>query len=74
VSFLFVQYGLRGWSNFKDDKGVDIPFKPVKRTHGSKSYTVADPELVKLIPAVVITELASEIRKANELDPTEEKN
>ena len=74
VAFLFVQYGLKGWENFKDSKGNDIKFKTVKRTHGEKSYTVADPELVKLIPGVVITELAAEIRKSNDLEVAEEKN
>lgn len=74
VSFLFVQYGLRGWENFKDAKGNDIAFKTVKRTHGQHSYACVDPELIKLIPGVVITELAGEIRKANDLEEAEEKN
>jgi hypothetical protein len=68
VAFLFVQYGLRGWSNFKDESGKDIPFRTVKQRHGNQVYDIADPNLVKLIPGVVITELAGEIRKANDLE------
>lgn len=74
VAFHTVLHGLRGWENFSGPDGKPIKFKTTKRTVGANSYTIADPELVKLIPEVVISELADEIRKANELSETEAKN
>lgn len=74
VNFQTVCFGLRGWENFTDENGKDIKFKTTKRTMGPNSYTIADPELVCKIPEVVIAELASEIRKSNELTETETKN
>jgi hypothetical protein len=74
VAFYTVVYGLRGWTNFKDAAGKDIKFKTAKRNHGGDSYTVADPEVVKKIPQVVLSELAAEINKDNELSAAEEKN
>lgn len=73
VAFNTVVYGLRNWENFIVD-GKDVKFKTSKRNHGQHSYTVADPELVKLIPHAVLLELADEIRKDNDLDEDEEKN
>jgi hypothetical protein len=74
VSFETVCFGLRGWDNFNDGEGKPIKFKTIKRTVGAKSYTIADPELVSLIPEVVVSELADEIRKSNELTAEEAKN
>jgi polyisoprenoid-binding protein YceI len=73
VAFNTVVYGLRGWENFMVD-GEPVKFKTAKRTHGQHSYTVADPELVKLIPQAVLLELAEQIRKDNDLDEDEAKN
>jgi hypothetical protein len=74
VAFNTVVYGLKGWENFKDGDGNDIKFKQVKRTHGSASYRVVDPELVKILPQSVIQELSLEIDKANDLAEAEAKN
>jgi hypothetical protein len=74
VNFLTVQYGLRGWRNFKDSAGADIAFKTSTITHGNKPYTVVDADLLRRLPGVVISELAEEIRKENELTETEAKN
>lgn len=74
VAFQTVLFGLRGWENFSGGDGKAIKFKTTKRTLGSTSYTIADPEIVKLIPEVVIGELAEAIRSANELTETEAKN
>jgi hypothetical protein len=41
---------------------------------GGNIYTIADPDLVRRLPEVVIGELAEEIRKANELSEVDEKN
>lgn len=74
VAFETVQYGLRGWKNFVDEDGNEIPFKTVKRNHGGTSYRVVDEEVLKLLPRAIIGELANEIRKDNELSEAEAKN
>lgn len=74
VAFQTVQYGLKGWRNLKDGAGNEIKFKTVKRNHGGQSYTVADPDVIKRLPQVVIAELSEEIRRENELDPADAKN
>lgn len=74
VNFQTVQYGLRGWSNLRDEAGNDIPFKTVRRTHGGHHYTVVDPEVLKLIPHAVIEELAGEIAKGNTVSEAQAKN
>lgn len=74
VAFMAVQYGLRGWKNFRDSGGNDIPFKTIKRYHAGQSYTVVDPSILMRLPSVVLTELADEIRKDNEITEVEAKN
>lgn len=74
VAFETVQYGLRGWKNFVDDDGKEIPFKTTKRNHGGTSYRVVDEDVLKMLPRAVIVELAAEIRKDNELSEAEAKN
>jgi len=74
VAFNTVVYGLRGWENFVGEDGKEIKFKSSKRTHGSHSYKVADPEMVKLIPQAVLSELSEQIKKDNDLSEDEEKN
>jgi hypothetical protein len=74
VAFETVMYGLRGWQNFVDADGKEIPFKTAKRNHGGQSYRVVDEEVLKQVPRVVIMELAEEIRRDNELSETDVKN
>lgn len=74
VAFMTVQYGLRGWKNFRDSQGNDIPFKTVKRNHAGQSYVVVDPQILKRLPAAVVVELANEIRTDNEMTEIETKN
>ena len=74
VAFATVQYGLKGWRNFRDDAGNDIAFKTVKRSHGGQSYDVVDPEVLKRIPNVIINELAEQIRGDNEVTADDAKN
>lgn len=75
VAFQTVQYGLKGWRNFKDEKGSDIVYKSTKKHHGSgRAYDVVDPDLVSQLPAEVISELAEAIRDFNEVTEEEAKN
>ncbi|RLA87314.1 MAG: hypothetical protein DRG40_00700 [Deltaproteobacteria bacterium] len=65
-----VQYGLKGWKNFKDEKGKEIPFETERRG----KHEVVRADLVRRIPFPVIQELAEEILKANTLTEEEAKN
>ena len=70
VNFLTVQFGLKGWTNFKDDKGNDVAYRQIGRFVAGRSYQVADPECLRLLPPVIVDELADRIRELNTLDGT----
>ena len=74
VAFLTVQYGLKGWKNFRDAAGNDLVYKTVRRTHSGQTYSVVDPEILKRLPSAIITELAEQIRSDNEMSESEVKN
>lgn len=69
--FEVCQFGIRGWKNFKDEKGDDINFVTNKLNRGGKSYTVVQPDLVSQIPQIVIEEMSAAIMKGNVLDEDE---
>lgn len=71
MHFQAAMYGLRGWENFSDEKGDDVKFKTVKRTHGGQSYKVVNPEILSLVPQSVITEIGMEVMKDNDLSDEE---
>lgn len=71
VAFETVQFGLTGISPFDDASGNEIIFKTVKRNLRGKSYTVASDVVVNRLPMRVISELADQLRKMNDLDDTE---
>lgn len=70
----FVRFGLKGFKNFKDKDGNDIPFKTVKNTVGNTDYQVASDETLKYIPRPAIAELAKEIDNLNKISVAERKN
>lgn len=74
TNFEIVVYGLRGWTNFQDDEGKDVPFKTTTAVLGTKQYLTADPELVRLLPEEAIAELANEIMDMNAFTETDRKN
>lgn len=74
VAFMTVQYGLKGWKNFRDAGGNDIPFRTIKKNHSGQTYVVVDPEVVKRLPTAILMEVAEEIRRDNEMAEIEAKN
>lgn len=68
--FETVRFGLKGWTNFKDEDENDIKFETkTKMLAGSgKSYQAVTPELVSMIPGELITELATRIRSGQEVE------
>ncbi len=71
VSFEVVQFGLGGIAPFEDGKGNEIVFKTMKRNLRGKSYTIASDLVISLLPIKVISELATELRKMNNLGDDE---
>jgi hypothetical protein len=62
-----VRFGLRGWENFKDGHGNDVPFTTADRiVMGKKYVTVAD-EGLALLSQDLVRELAAAIRTINEV-------
>ena len=69
-----VRFGLKGWANFKDAAGNDIPFKTLKRNVHGRDYTVVSDDSLNALPLELIEELAGELRKKNTLTKDEAKN
>lgn len=74
AAYMTVQFGLRGWRNFKDEDGGDIPFKTVKTTVGGREYQTVSPKTMDNLPPQIIGELANKIRETNTLTKDEVKN
>lgn len=70
----FVRHGLKGWTNFKDSKGVEVQenFITVGRVGGSVKQLHDD--VLRRIPVAVIKELAQAIREQNVIGEPERKN
>jgi len=65
---------LRGWLNFKDHQGNDIPFKTRKTSIRGRMYDAVDPDLLARINKDVLTELYAEIQRISDLTEEEVKN
>jgi hypothetical protein len=74
VNYQRVQYGLKGFENFKDAKGNDVAFKTRTKRHGTQSYEIVDDSVMAIIPDAILAELAFEISKDNELTKEAAKN
>lgn len=64
-----VRMGLKGWKNFVDGQGKEIPFKTEEISVTGKPYTVVALETMDRIPLSVIQELSMAIDEFN--TPTE---
>ena len=69
-----VRLCLKGWKNFKDQAGNDIPFKTVQENIKGRVYDVIDPDLMKLIPQHIIQELYLQINMLSVFSGQEIKN
>jgi hypothetical protein len=68
-----VRFGLKGWKNFKDTHGNDIPFKTVKRHTNGRTYHVVVDECLERLGIQDIRELGQEIKRRSEASRAEEK-
>ena len=63
--FEVCRFGLKGFENFKDDKGGDIKYNTVDRALFNKVYKVVDDAVLNKVPGPVIAELAAHIIEIN---------
>lgn len=70
----FVRFGLKGFKNFKDKKGIDVPFSTSKKKIGNSEYIIVSDDTLKRIPKYVIRELADRISEENVESEQERKN
>jgi hypothetical protein len=69
-----VKFGLKGWQNFKDGGGNDLPFQSVKQFIMGREYEVCADETLRLLGIQLIQELAGKIKEASEVSKVEVKN
>ncbi len=69
-----VKAGLKGWTNFKDKKGSDIPFEVTTERASGKSKDVPKDNTLSQLPILVYKEIADVIYNQNKLDEEERKN
>lgn len=72
--YLACQFGIKGWTQFRDKDGNDIPFRTQKRNMGGKSYTIVADEVLSRIPQPILAEIGEKIISLNEVTADEEKN
>lgn len=67
--------GLRGWRNFKDANGKDIPYKTEEDTLFGKGYRVITQDIIGMFPMDLLIELGQAIvEKNSRMDPKLLKN
>lgn len=69
-----VRYGLAGWENMRDEKDQPVAFETEKQMINGRPVECIDPDLLDLLPASLVEELADEINKMSELRPEERKS
>lgn len=68
-----VRFGLRGWENFKDQSGNDVPFTTSDRIVMGKRYVAMADDCLALLNPELVRELAGAIRRINEVSPDDAK-
>lgn len=68
-----VRFGLRGFDNFVDAKGVGKRFGETKKVINGREYPCADDATLELLGLNLIGELAAKIKEASEVAAEDEK-
>ena len=71
VAFQICQFGLGGAEPFEDQNGGVIEWKTQNRRLRGNSYKIAHEEIIARLPLRVISEVATELRKLNNLGEDE---
>ena len=74
VAIKTCRFCIRGWSNFKDADGNDIPFETEKVTVEGQEYDAVPPRLLRLIPLPVMREISDRIDEINGVSDDEGKD
>lgn len=74
LHFLVCRHGIKGWANFQDAKGNDIPFKTRKKNVVGNNYEIVDDAVLSKVPSDVLAELGAKIIALNEVPEEERKN
>jgi hypothetical protein len=69
-----VRFGLRGWRNFRDRDGREIPFETTKHHVGNRKYMVVADDCLNRLGIRRIRELGQQIKEHSEVQAAEEKN
>jgi hypothetical protein len=69
-----VRYGLRGWRNFRDKHGAEIPFETTVQRIANRKYQVVTDECLNRLGIRRIRELGQQIKEYSEVQAAEEKN
>lgn len=69
----FVQFGLKGFTNFQNN-GKQVYYDHEQKNIGGKAYHVLKSDILGIIPGDVIKELAEEIKRINNVSEEERKN
>jgi hypothetical protein len=69
-----VRYGLKGYRNFKDAEGKEIPFRTVSAVRSGRNVKIVEDATIRRIPPNVLKELAEQILEGNALSEEEVKN
>ena len=70
----FVQFGLKGFKNFRNKQGKEIYYKDETKNVNGKIYHVLNSDLLGIIPGNIIAELAEKIKEINNVSEEERKN
>ena len=62
---LMVKFGLKGFRNFKDSNGNDVPFKTEQFHLGGQSFLVVSDDTLNFLGLELIRELSEVIEKSN---------
>jgi len=63
-----VKFGLRGWKNFKDKDGNEIPFVTGEQYMNNKQYTALADSSLQAMPLWLIREIGAKILESNDVD------
>lgn len=74
VAYNLVKFGLKGFTNYQDSEGADVPYKQESINYGGKSYKVVTEAILSSMPTTLIMELAGQINDINTVSEDDSKN
>lgn len=69
-----VRHGLKGWRNFVDAEGKDVPFFTEKVPQGSRTLHLPTDQTLSMLGFELVKELAERIKEITQVSAAAEKN